>query len=308
MNCFICHLSLGLEPPHYGKHLVCFEALFGVKGRATFHSLARQSVVSGDEVRVISENPHLTSYFSGHYRKYEARLEGASYLLKMSKDDYPELAPVEELCNRIAERCGIGVPKPHGLIDFEGEPAFVSRNFMSDRTAHSSLQHIYHFLKPGPEHYNVEEISKAIFQETHSVEDVEMFLRALLFDALVGNHDRHGRNLALVITARKRRLAPVYDNPSAIGLASGSLLRARFAPKGKIWTRDSREPEMKEYVEELLRLGKGNVVETFHAQIDPDALAQMISSFAPLTPGMRNAMTKLIMVCYEALHEYVKTK
>lgn len=307
-HCLKCHLPLDSKQRHYGHHLACFQKLFGVGGRAKFHSLARQSTASGDEAPSLAEEPHLTSYFSGHYRKYEAKIEGDSYLLKLSKDDYPELAPVEELCNRIADICGINVPKPYGLIDYEGELAFVLKNFIAEYPSHTSLQHIYHFLKRGPEHYNVEEINKAIFQETHSVEDVEMFFRTVLFDTLVGNHDRHGRNLAFVVTARRHRLAPIYDNPSAMGLESGSILKAQFAPKGKIWTRDSREPEMKEYLIELERLGMEHVIEKFYERLDKNILRQLIAESLSLSQEMRDAIIRLIISRYEVIHEHIKGK
>lgn len=306
-HCLQCNQIVTIDTAHYGQHLICFERVFKVKGRDVFQSLAPQSSASDPTETPFQNDPHLTSYFSGHYRKYEGTLSGTSYILKMSKGDYPELAPVEYVCNRIADACGLNIPRPYALIEIaEGEMSFVSRNFMEKFSTHATLHHLYHSLDPGPEHYNVEEISRAIYRETRSVEDVEMFFRMLLFDALIGNHDRHGRNLAFVQTSRSKRLAPIYDNPSCLGLESGPLLKASFAPKGKIWTMASREPEMREYLEEIDRLGVSQVFRDLHASIDPSVLQGFIRDACFLSDDMRDAMERLVQVRYEALDDYVR--
>jgi serine/threonine protein kinase HipA of HipAB toxin-antitoxin module len=51
-----------------------------------------------------------------------------------------------------------------------------------------------------------------------------------LFDALVGNHDRHGRNIALIETRKGHILSPFYDNPSYIGIEDHNLLLAEHNP------------------------------------------------------------------------------
>lgn len=41
--------------------------------------------------------------------------------------------------------------------------------------------------------------------------DVEVFYNTVLFDALVGNHDRHGRNLAFFLFFKKWIFNVEYD-------------------------------------------------------------------------------------------------
>lgn len=307
--CLRCNKPLGHSKPHYGQHLECFEAIFHVSGNLEFDSLVRKASTSdtAEEEVALGSSPHLTSYFGGNYRKYEGALGEAKYILKLSNAEYPELSPVEFVCNKIAYHCGIVVPTPFTLIDVgKGELAFVSRNFMDKYRHHATLNHIYHYLKLGSEHYNVEEISNTIYRETNSAADVEMFFRMLLFDALIGNHDRHGRNLAFIETAGGRRLTPIYDNPSSLGLESGPILKATFAPKGKIWTRNSREPEMTEYLDEIGRLGVMETARSFYEALSLDKVQEYIGTSQSLSGEMRAALTKLTSARYGDLKSYVR--
>lgn len=309
--CLCCNKPLGHSKPHYGQHIECFEAIFHVSGTVEFDSLVRKSSTSdaAKEETTFRSSPHLTSYFGGNYRKYEGTLGEAKYILKLSNTEYPELSPVEFVCNKIAHHCKIVVPTPFTLIDVgKGELAFVSQNFMDNYRHHATLNHIYHYLKPGSKHYNVEEISNAIYRETNSAADVEMFFRMLLFDALIGNHDRHGRNLAFIETSSGRRLTPIYDNPSSLGLESGNILKATFAPKGKIWTRDSREPEMTEYLDELKRLDVTQIARSFYEALSFDKIQGYISESRSLSKEMMFALTKLVSTRFGDLKSYVEKR
>lgn len=132
-HCLRCNKELDIRKSHYGQHLACFEEVFKVTGRIEFSSLVRKSSTGVEKAdnSTTQTNPHLTSYFGGNYRKYEGVLGDGKYILKLSKPDYPELAPVEYVCNKIAYHCGLVVPTPFTLVDMgKGELAFVSRNFM----------------------------------------------------------------------------------------------------------------------------------------------------------------------------------
>lgn len=309
--CLRCNKPLGNSKPHYGQHIECFETIFHVSGVMEFDSLVRKSSTSDTtrEEAAFRSSPHLTSYFGGNYRKYEGTLGEAKYILKLSNVEYPELSPVEFVCNKIAHHCGLVVPTPFTLIDVgKGELAFVSRNFMDKYRHHATLNHIYHYLKPGSEHYNVEEISNAIYRETNLAADVEMFFRMLLFDALIGNHDRHGRNLAFIETSSGRRLTPIYDNPSSLGLESGNILKATFAPKGKIWTRDSHEPEMTEYLDELKRLDVIEIARSFYKALSLDRIQEYINESRSLSKNMKEALLKLILTRFGDLKSYVENR
>ena len=292
---------------HYGQHIKCFKEIFLVSEVLEFHSLARKES-SGDKEQK-SLLPHLTSYFAGNYKKYEGKLGDSSYILKFSKTEYPELAPVEYICNKIAYYCGLPTPKPFTLIEMAGdEVAFVSKNFMHAMKTHSTLVHIYRYLEGGAENYNVEMISNTIYRETNSPQDVSNFFKILLFDSLIGNHDRHGSNLALLETAKGKCLAPIYDNPSYLGLESRSMLSAHFSPKGKIGTKDSKEPGMTQYLEEINRLGAFKTAKDFFAKLPIARIHSTISEAVCLSDPMKKALLKLINERYMELKKYVETR
>lgn len=310
--CLRCNKELEAKDAHYGQHLACFEKIFRVTGKIEFSSLIRKSSTS-DVNNIDADNqtsPHLTSYFGGNYRKYEAILGDTKYILKLSKSEYPELAPVEYVCNKIAYHCGLVIPVPFTLIDYgKNELAFVSKNFMDKQSVHSTMNHLYHY-KPlhDQEHYTVEDIVKTIYRETGSTIDTNMFFRMLLFDALIGNHDRHGRNLALITTAKSQHLTPIYDNPSCLGLESGSMLRATFSPRGKIWTKNSHEPEMTQYLEEMDRIGVIDQAREFHNETSIEKIVEYIDESLSLSIEMRSALKKLISKRYEDLEVYLENR
>lgn len=289
---------------HYGQHLGCFEAVFQIKGPAAFQSLIRKESHSGD---ILQAQPrHLTSYFAGNYKKYEGVLGNSHYVLKLSKPEYPELAPVEFASNKIAYLCNLHVPTPFSLLDYGvGELAFVSRNFMERQSKHATLNHIYHYLPADETRYTIETIAETVFRETHSVEDHEQVVKMFIFDALIGNHDRHGRNIALIETARGKRLSPLYDNPSSLGLESGAMLKASFSPRSKIWTQGSREPIMRDCLIELDRLGMRNIVIEFYRSIDIQKILEIVTSSRALSNLMQEALLRLIKQRARELEDYV---
>jgi len=67
--------------------------------------------------------------------------------------------------------------------------------------------------------------------------DVSIFIKTLLFDALIGNNDRHGRNLGFIVTSKGSTLSPIYDNVSYLSLESGGMLQAQHNPTGRINTK-----------------------------------------------------------------------
>src|SRR5204862_6473208 len=86
------------------------------------------------------------------------------------------------------------------LINFENtRMTFVTRNFMQDYIG--VLQHIYKYLPEGEENHNCEEIIKLILSKTEKLVDVAKFIQICLFDSLIGNNDRHGRNLGIIETS-----------------------------------------------------------------------------------------------------------
>jgi len=204
-----------------------------------------------------------TSFFHGAFKKYSAEIEGQHYILKVSQNDFPELPLVEWISNKIANLIGLKTADFYLIRLGNVQKTFVTKNFITSKNQAMNLVHIYHFLT-NDEVYNCENILKVVNEKSGKLADVKEIIYMCLFDALIGNHDRHGRNIALIQTGPSNyTLSPTYDNPSYIGIESEFLLQADLNPKGKIFTMDSSEPTLKDYLIEFSRLGHQEMCKEF---------------------------------------------
>jgi hypothetical protein len=290
-TCLYCNKPLG-DKNTFGLHNDCFKQAFNISSIDQFQDWQRKEAISKDAPH-LPEKPYLSSFFAGNYRKYEASLLGTRYIFKLGNPDCPELAPVEYLCNVIGKRLGIPVPEPFALIQENNELAFVTKNFTQDIHGHHNLVHLYHYLPEGEDHYNVKNILETIGQQTQNAKDIHIFLEVLIFDALVGNHDRHGRNLAFLETGNGKRLSPIYDNTSALGLETGKFLLADWNPRGKIAVAHTKEPTLKDYLREIRRLGYFDSLAQFIGDFPGEEISNLIREAAFLSNNMRTAFHDL---------------
>jgi len=295
MQCLKCRLRINaLNLAHYGLHLNCFKAWFEASNSEKFVSLQQRSSSSSDPTH--SRTPQNDSFFHGKFKKYSAELNGCAYILKMRQEDAPELPEVEYLCNQIGGALGVPVAEFY-FIDFFDDKVFVTKNFIKSNSP-VDLQHIYHFIT-NKEH-SCEQIIQVITQKTQRPSDLKVFIKTILFDALIGNHDRHGRNLAFITTANSTILSPIYDNVSYLSLESGNMLKADFNPTGRINTLATNNPSMCDYVKELNRLGYHDDILEFYKTIKFDNIIRLIDeSFC--SDLMKNAMKTLIKKRYREL-------
>ncbi|MCB1114832.1 MAG: HipA domain-containing protein [Chlamydiia bacterium] len=249
--CYKCKQEI-FEAPFEGLHPQCFCEWFGLPAPDRFTSLFHRSTPDWEPV-----------FFQGVFPKYSATLSSKQYMIKVGEKCYHELPLMEYLCNEIATFFGMQVPK-YFLIRLENrQDAFISYNFMQDQPR-SDLVHIYRFLK-SPRDFTCEGLLN-VLQELGIKNETHRFVTLCLFDALIGNHDRHGRNLGLIHSPQGYTLAPFYDNPSYI--ATENLLGADLHPTGAIATKATQEPSMKDYAQEFYRLGYTDVVDQFYAQLN----------------------------------------
>lgn len=289
MHCLKCRAQL-LKETHYGLHPACFTQWFKVESLAEFISLQRRSHSSSEDKQQPSND---TSFFHGMFKKYSAILNDESYILKMRQKDAPELPEVEYLCNQIASLLSIPVAEFY-FIQFNSENTFVTKNFIRQGSP-VSLQHIYHFRDNAL--HNCETLIKVVYEKTQNANDVRALINTILFDALIGNHDRHGRNLAFIATAKDVSLSPIYDNVSYLSLEYGDMLLADFNPTGKVHTSATLEPSMRDYVRELKELGYHDNVEEFYQRINLSQIAKLVDeSFC--SDLMKKAMNLLIKKRY----------
>jgi hypothetical protein len=232
-----------------------------------------------------------SSFFQGKFKKYSAKLGDISYILKVEDDRYPALPATEYLSNQIARQFKIDVPSFFYIKFPAVRGAFVSKNFMHDYPA-GNLVHIYHYLDATTQ-FDCANLITIIGEQTQRLTDIETFIRVCLFDALIGNHDRHGRNLAFIQTAKGIRLSPIYDNTSYLGIESDDMLAADMSPRGKIGTLTEVDPSMRSYIIEFIRLGYANVVYDFFRDANLRIIGDIIQkSF--ITQNRKDAMMRLI--------------
>ena len=295
MKCLKCFQDL-TGATKYGLHEKCFIGWFKTDSKNEFLSLTQRSATSRDPEA--KESANNTSFYHGKFKKYSANLGQENFILKMRESkEAPELPEVEYLCNQIAALLGLPIPE-FFYIDFFSDKVFVTKVFIKKNAGNANLEHIYKF-RPDEEH-SCEALIRVISDTTKLPYDVDVFLNTILFDALIGNHDRHGRNLAFIVTPSKTVLSPIYDNVSYLSLVSGPILGADFNPTGRIATKNSNEPSMKNYVEELSRLGYRDSVVAFAKKIKiPKIEAVIDQSFCSV--AMKQAIKKLVNKRYKEL-------
>lgn len=290
-RCYKCLKSLGKERL-YGLHPECFRSWFGTESLYTPFQLTMKTAGNSNDPKAEMNS----SFFHGKFRKYSARLGGSSYIIKVRQSSFPDLPAMEFLCNQIAKKLDVNVPDFY-FISLEGEPAFVSKNFMEGYPG-ANLVHLYRFL--GEQPFDLQTILRAISDLTGKAQDIEQFIKLCLFDALIGNHDRHGRNLALIQTTQGKELSPIYDNPSCLGIEEESFLKAILEPCGKIYSSHSREPKMRDYVRDFWEMGYEELVTQFYLSIAIQELINLVNT-SFISVLRKEAFSKLLQRRYEEL-------
>ncbi len=287
LKCFKCHHLLNKAEHWHGLHHICFKKWFNTTSAEKF-----QNIISRNTSNEILPNRITnSSFFHGKFRKYSATLGQKKYILKIEEKDYPELPATEFLCNQIFKNLKINIP-PFYLILFENEhKCFVTENFMANLTS-SSLVHIHHFFKKKM-NYDCNNILKIIENKTGRISAKKDFIYLTLADSLIGNNDRHGRNLSFIQTNKGFFLSPFYDNPSYLGTEIQSLLGADHHPAGAIHTKTETEPSMKDYIHEWERLGYSDVINRFRKNVSLQKITKLINN-SFLTSKRKNAILKLI--------------
>ncbi len=294
--CFKClkQIKTG-EPTQHGLHAACFQAWFDVPRGMEFEDLALKASEHASSVqKPLLEsgfNIHQSSFFQGKFKKYSGSLNNVHYILKVKDEAYPELPALEYLSNQIAVFLGIEVPSFY-FIRFQNTlETFVVKNFIMNAHA-ADLVHIYRYFNDN-QIFDCENLMKIIEEKSGVVSDLNRFVDLCLFDALIGNHDRHGRNIGLVQTEKGLSLAPFYDNPSYLGIEDTQLLGAHHEPRGRIATKHRDNPTMKDYVIEFKRLGFLDNVQYFYEKIQLQGIFKLIDlSF--MSDTRKEALHRLI--------------
>lgn len=150
------------------------------------------------------------------------------YLFKRSKKSYPDQFWGEIIAYRVG--CFLGLPVP---------PAFVAFN---SRTGHSAAL-IEWFYSDGKEAFilggdllqNIQDDFDRKYGQQHNIHHITVLMRmlskakllkenwrewwisALIFDALIGNTDRHQDNWGIIVSNGSVVLSPLFDNGTSLG-------------------------------------------------------------------------------------------
>ena len=297
MTCLRCHKPfLAPDQMLHGLHPECFCDEFKVEPQTDFRDLFETTSNSGPKARRDTAFKRInSSFFHGRYRKYSGALGAKNFIIKMQEPEFPELPAIEFVSNQLARVLGLQLPGFH-FIYFQNQAyAFLSRNLM-DVYAPATLDHIYKFLSDDSQ-FNCQDLCAVIQRETGRLSDVHRFVELCLFDALIGNNDRHGRNLAfLTKSGGVRTLSPFYDNPSYVGIADSAVLGTDLQPRGAIFTSSSTEPKLSDYVSEFKNLKFTSVVDRFRQKVivKSQVIFETVQLAVALSPPRKNALTQLI--------------
>lgn len=305
-KCLKCLKALGSSDEYDGTglHAQCYLDYFGIKNLEPLSSFKRRA--TSKEPKRENDSSWNTSFFHGMFKKYSATLVEQSYIVKVKEEAVPELPDVEYLCNKIGRTLGVGVPDFY-VIKLFGERTFLTKNFVRKNSGPANLTHIYHFLKKDDQ-YDCETLIHVILEQTENIVEAEKFVEMCLFDSLIGNSDRHGRNIGLITTSDGTRLAPIYDNPSALGLESGEILNADWNPTGKVAVKDGENPSSTDYIREFRRLGYDSSVKRFIGKANKSKnriKKSILESFC--SDLMKRAMERLIFKRLKEMNDEVNT-
>lgn len=156
------------------------------------------------------------------------------YLFKRSDQRYPEQFWGEVVASKLGRMIGVPVPPAYPAIDSSrNEAAALIEWFYEDGVHYSVLGGRYmqklidgFDMKTGQQH-NFRSI-RVLFMALHQGKLIAdqswlvMWAKALIFDALIGNTDRHQNNWGLLINLRRDdlppfELTPWFDNGTSLG-------------------------------------------------------------------------------------------
>ncbi|HEY6644147.1 type II toxin-antitoxin system HipA family toxin [Povalibacter sp.] len=145
-----------------------------------------------------------------------------THILKPAIPGYPAICENEHLCLSVAARCGL--PAARSTVLNLPEPVIAVERFDRLWTSEGVLTRVHEedfcqalSLMParkyqehgGPGIRTCVELLRRV--STQPDRDVEIFLKANMFNWFVGGMDAHAKNYSLLISAGEVRLAPLYD-------------------------------------------------------------------------------------------------
>ncbi|WP_407320198.1 type II toxin-antitoxin system HipA family toxin [Isoptericola halotolerans] len=154
--------------------------------------------------------------------------EPSTHIVKPGVAGYQDQALNEHVCLRAAAFVGLRVA-PSEVLEFDGVPALVVTRYDRRRDAEgrvirvhqedicqalSVYPHRRYEASGGPTAVDVVRLIRET--ATDSATDIDRFVRALVFNYLVGAPDAHAKNCSVLLAGSQVRLAPLYDVASGL--------------------------------------------------------------------------------------------
>ena len=213
--------------------------------------------------------PHLTNtpVYPGAFLKYGVVIDKVEYLLKTS-GTHIDMAEGELVSNRLATLFGLNVPSFRKCVS-KGSVFFGSVDFTKNNNEHVRLHHFSELMPEYPQDWDCLHIIEKIREVSSSPdEDVASFVRMIVFDSVVGNNDRHSKNIGFLSTSAGLRLSPFYDNCSYVALMNKIDTKLNVVIRGVVGAGSESEPTLKDYVECLECLGFGGLLAEISSGVD----------------------------------------
>ncbi len=206
----------------------------------------------------------ISSIYGGSVLKYGSVFGDETLMLKKS-DTYKDMASMEIATNQIASSIfKIEVPKFYEVKDEYENEYFGSVDFTTNADSQREVVHFERVMPEFPIDWSCEGIIKKINEISDFKEkDINSFIKILMFDAVIGNDDRHSKNLAFLKDGYKIGLSPCYDNcPSVVFLVDKKYeINKDDSVAGVISVSNECGDNVTNYVTELVRLGyKSDVI------------------------------------------------
>lgn len=258
----------------------------------------RDFILDGVSLADLSpEEVELHSAFHGQFLKYSLLRDGHEYLLKPPQPGYEALPAMEYTCNLIARDLGLRIPR-FGRGWLKGELVFVSEQFITalvDKHGAANLNHLAkYFSEIEPSLWRCSTVVSFLKKEVSDPERaLREFVELCLYDAIIGNGDRHQRNLAIVEYPGGAELSPLYDNTSYLALIPEEDALKQDSVIGCLLCEHTESPRLPDYVREFQRLGFSQWVRDFAARVQPACLLEKIES-SPLSPARKQAFANYV--------------
>ena len=166
------------------------------------------------------------------------------HLVKLPSKGYANVPENEFVMMQWAHEVGIQTPSsfltptetlnlPFELGTMARQNAYVVARFDRDKNRRIHIEDLNQVLDQWPQekyrYHSYDSLARIIYGVTGSLEDVDEYLRRLVFVVVIGNQDAHLKNWSFIFADQRRpRLSPAYDLVSTVayeGLSPGLGLK-----------------------------------------------------------------------------------